>query len=135
MDDQGYFSLEWKEWLLNPQFLSLVIGAPIDVIYGGACNATRSTRGIMLGQGTDPVVVTAAMTNGQILIGQTGDDPLPKTVTGDMTLSATGFATVLPTANNILANDVFGRRPISIPQEAVVYNSAQNILATQVFGG
>ena len=38
-----------------------------------------ANHGILLGAGTAAVTVTAAMTSGQILVGQTGAAPLPKT--------------------------------------------------------
>jgi hypothetical protein len=43
----------------------------------------------------------AVMTNGQIPVGQTGADPLPKTMSGDCTLAATGAITCTK-VNNIL---------------------------------
>lgn len=46
-----------------------------------------------LGQGL-PMTSTAAMTNGQLLIGQTGAAPSPLSVSGDATLSAAGALTL-----------------------------------------
>lgn len=53
-----------------------------------------TTHGILLGQGTSAFAVTAAMTNGQLLVGQTSADPLPKTISGDATVAASGAVTV-----------------------------------------
>ncbi len=62
---------------------------------------TFTAHGIVLGAGSSALVVTAAMTNGQFLIGSTGADPVPATITagtsvtvtngaGSVTLAATG---------------------------------------------
>lgn len=61
---------------------------------GGTGRTTFTAHGIVLGEGTSPLAVTAAMTGGQLLVGQTGADPLPKTVSGDITLDNTGAAAI-----------------------------------------
>lgn len=53
-----------------------------------------TAHGVLLGEGTGAVGATAAMTNGQLLIGATGADPAPQTVSGDATLAANGAITV-----------------------------------------
>lgn len=53
-----------------------------------------TAHGLLLGEGTGAFVATAAMTNGQIPVGQTGSDPLPKTVSGYGALAASGALTV-----------------------------------------
>jgi hypothetical protein len=55
---------------------------------------TQTSNGILYGQGSSAIAATAAMTDGQLLVGQTSAAPLPKTITGDLTLSAAGVATV-----------------------------------------
>jgi hypothetical protein len=51
-------------------------------ISGGGTGATTFTaHGILLGEGTSPVTPAAAMTNGQVLIGSTGADPAPGSIT------------------------------------------------------
>lgn len=72
-------------------------GSIIEVPYGGTGTSTLTSHGVLIGQGASPVGVTSAMTDGQILVGQTGADPLPATVIGDISLSAGGTATI---ANN-----------------------------------
>lgn len=49
---------------------------------------------ILLGSGTGVITPTAAMTDGQLLVGQTSSDPLPKTLSGHGTLSAAGALTI-----------------------------------------
>lgn len=67
---------------------------------------TQTAHGILLGEGAAAIVATAAMTDGQLLIGQTSADPLPKTVSGDVTVAASGAATIASDAvtNAKLAN-------------------------------
>ena len=64
------------------------------VTHGGTGAATLTAHGILLGEGTPAVTPTAAMTDGQLLVGQTGVDPLPKTLSGDGTLAASGAITI-----------------------------------------
>ena len=60
--------------------------------------ATNNAHGVLIAEGSgSQSVTTAAMTNGQLLVGQTSADPLPKTVSGDATLSAAGALTVTKT--------------------------------------
>lgn len=56
---------------------------------------TQTAHGVLLGEGTSAIVATAAMTDGQLLVGQTSADPLPKTISGDVSITAAGAATVL----------------------------------------
>lgn len=78
---------------------------PLAVSTGGTGATTFTQHGVMLGAAQNPFNVTAVMSNGQLLVGQTGADPLPKTISGDATMSAAGALTVTkingttPTAN------------------------------------
>lgn len=58
----------------------------------GAQNLTQ--HGVVIGEGTNPLTATSALTDGQVVVGQTGSDPLPKTLSGDVTLSAAGAITL-----------------------------------------
>lgn len=61
-------------------------------------NGTMTAHGIVIAQGNGVAVdVTAAMTNGQLLVGQTGADPLPRTVSGDATMGSGGALAVSKT--------------------------------------
>ncbi len=82
-------------------------GTAVDVAHGGTGAATFTSHGIMLGQGTSAMHVTAAMTDGQLLVGQTGADPTANTVSGSgatITLGATGVITISAIANASLSN-------------------------------
>jgi hypothetical protein len=63
-----------------------------NIVFWGA--ATPTSHGILLGQGVAGITTTAAMSDGQLLVGQSGADPLPKTLSGDVTLSAAGALTL-----------------------------------------
>lgn len=56
---------------------------PAEVAKGGTGNATLTDHGVLLGSGTAAVTPTAALTNGQLLIGSTGADPSLAAPTGD----------------------------------------------------
>lgn len=68
--------------------------ATLPVSGGGTGAITLTSHGVLLGQGTSAVAASVAMTDGQLLVGQTGADPLPKTVTGDVTISAAGVTAI-----------------------------------------
>lgn len=53
-------------------------------------SASLTAHGVLIAQGSSPVSASAVLTSGQLLVGQTGADPLPKTVSGDATLDNTG---------------------------------------------
>jgi len=70
-------------------------GLPVSTLGAALLNAaSKTSHGVLLGAGTGEPAATAAMTDGQILVGQTGADPLPKTISGDLTVSAAGAATI-----------------------------------------
>lgn len=54
--------------------------------------------GIVYGEETWGTDATDPMTDGQILVGQTGGPPVPRTITGDVTINAAGEATLDPAA-------------------------------------
>lgn len=57
-----------------------------------------AVNGIVYGTSSTAATSTAAMTNGQLLIGQTGAAPLPSAVSGDASLAATGALTITKTS-------------------------------------
>jgi hypothetical protein len=70
---------------------------PLSVLSGGTSGSSYAVHGILLGQDTGTFHATAAMTDGQLLVGQTNADPLPKTISGDGTMSAAGALTITKT--------------------------------------
>lgn len=72
---------------------------------GTISNSTASltAHGIIIAEGTAAAVATAAMTDGQLLIGATGADPAPQTVSGDATITKAGVIAVSKVAGNTLS--------------------------------
>ena len=56
----------------------------------GSGTISATTHGVGIASGINSMISTAVMTDGQILVGQSANDPLPKTVSGDASLSAAG---------------------------------------------
>lgn len=67
--------------------------------HGGLGVASPTAHGILIGEGSSAVAPTAVMSNGQVLVGQTTADPLPKTLSQDCTLAASGAITCTKTNN------------------------------------
>lgn len=76
-------------------------GFPLQVTAGGTGGFTFGAHGVLLGEAKLPFNATAALTNGQLLIGQTGADPLPETISGDATLAANGALTFGTVNSNV----------------------------------
>lgn len=75
----------------NPSFTTAVVAG------GGTGTVSFTAHGVLLGEGTSPIGVTAAGTTGQVLTGVTGSDPTFQapaasniTITGDTGGSLTG---------------------------------------------
>lgn len=113
--------------LPNASATILTDNATVTVAQGGTGAGTFTAHGIMLGEGTSALVPTAAMTDGQLLVGQTSADPLPKTISGDATLSAAGALTI---ANNAVSNAKF-RQGIANSLVGVSGNATANVADIQ----
>lgn len=73
---------------------TITIAGTLIVANGGTGHTSFTSHGVLLGNGSSGLNVTAAMTDGQLLVGQTSADPLPKTMSGDATMAASGALTV-----------------------------------------
>ena len=72
-------------------------GAPTDLRFSAEIwNFGLALNGLVYANGGNSrqMSATAAATNGQLWVGQTGAAPLPKTITGDVTFTAAGAATI-----------------------------------------
>lgn len=81
----------------GPVSLTTGVTGTLPRANGGIGTTTSTNHGVMLGQGSSALAVTAAMTDGQLLVGATSADPTVSTVSGDATLAAGGALTI---ANN-----------------------------------
>ena len=64
----------------------------LDVTEGGTGVSTLTSHGILMGNGTGDVQVTAEPSNGQLLVGKTGDFPQLATLTAGTGVSITNAA-------------------------------------------
>lgn len=97
------------------------------VSQGGTGATSFTTHGVLLGEGTSAVVSTAAMTDGQLLIGQTGADPSPETVSGDVTISNLGVTAI---GNNKVTNAMI-RQGVARSIIGVTGNATANVADIQ----
>ncbi|HEX9679327.1 MAG TPA: hypothetical protein VGA08_01790, partial [Candidatus Saccharimonadales bacterium] len=64
---------------------------PDDISLPVAVNVTNLTdNGVLLGNGSGPIQATAAPVGGQVLVGSSGGVPIFKTISGDISLTASG---------------------------------------------
>lgn len=118
--------------------VTLALDIPVTVAHGGTGDITLTNHGVMLGQGTNAVVVTAAGTNGQVLIGGTGVDPAFATIAGTQGVTLTGGSNTLSIGlvavpNSALANSsitVVGGSGISVTGSPVSLGGSVTISAT-----
>jgi hypothetical protein len=68
---------------------------PIQTSFGGTGNSSLTIHGVLIGETTSAVNVTAAGTNGQVLIGGTGDPAFS-------TITSTGGTITFTPGNNTL---------------------------------
>jgi hypothetical protein len=66
--------------------------ANLGVAQGGTGAGTLTDHGILLGSGTSAITATAAPTDGQLLIGSTGNDPSLATLTAGTNVTVTNGA-------------------------------------------
>lgn len=72
--------------------ITIEIDDPLAVAYGGTGAATLTDHGILLGSGIGAITATAEPSNGQLLIGSTGVDPVLATITEGEAIDVTNAA-------------------------------------------
>lgn len=70
------------------------------VVDGGTGAGTFTDNGVLIGNGTGAIAVTAALTNGQLVIGSTGVDPVPAALTAGTGIQITPAAGSITIATN-----------------------------------
>lgn len=93
---------------------------PLVVSKGGTGANSLTDHGVLLGSGTGAVTPTAVMTNGQLLIGSTGADPVPATVTGGPGVTFVAGAGTLQI--NVAASLLPWNDVVATPQALLVNN-------------
>jgi hypothetical protein len=90
-----------------------ITSLPVLVTQGGTGLATITDHGIMLGSGTGAVTPTAVGATGEVLIGQTGADPVWSANPSVTTLAATVFSPItsvnVDSSRAILAAEMRGQ--------------------------
>jgi len=71
------------------------------VTHGGTGAGTFTAHGVMLGEGTAALAVTAAPTTGQMLLGQASGDPSWHSMTGDGTINLSAAFTLATVNSNV----------------------------------
>src|SRR3569832_917104 len=116
------------------------ISGTASVSQGGTGATTFTAHGVLRGEGTSAVVASAAMTDGQLLIGQTSADPAPTSVTGDVTISNLGVTAI---GNNKVTDamlrqsaglSVIGRSASTSGNVADITGTADQILRVSASG-
>lgn len=109
----GFLSLEWFMWLQNPQFLSIILGTPIDVVNGGTGLSSGTSGGILGFVASDTIASSVALTNHAIVLGAgAGATPTPLASLGTTTTVLHGNAAGAPTFGAVsLTADVSGILP------------------------
>ncbi len=104
--------------------------SPVISLIGPHGFTTQTAHGVLLGQGTSAITATAVMTDGQLLVGQSAADPLPKTINGSgatITVSAAGVVTISAIANASLTNS-----SVTISGHALALGGTLNLVAGDV---
>ena len=71
---------------------SLALDTALPVASGGTGAATLTDGGVLLGSGTGAITALGQATNGQLVIGSTGADPVLATLTGGANITVTNSA-------------------------------------------
>lgn len=106
---------------------------PIVVSKGGTGADSLTDGGILLGSGTSPTTVTAQPTNGQILIGSTGSDPVLATLTAGSGISISngaGSVSISVNAEGLNWTNVTGTSQSMSPGNGYLANNASLVTLT-----
>jgi hypothetical protein len=85
----------WKKVIVSgsaAELASLSLGTALPVGSGGTGASTLTNGGVLLGSGTDSITALGQATNGQLVIGSTGADPVLATLTGGANITVTNTA-------------------------------------------
>ena len=85
----------WKKVIVSgsiADLASLSLDTALPVASGGTGASTLTDGGVLLGSGTGAVTALGQATNGQLVIGSTGADPVLATLTGGANITVTNSA-------------------------------------------
>lgn len=114
VDRTGNLSEEWRLWLLNPSFVSVIIDDPITVENGGTGLSSGTSGGVLAFVATDEIASSGLLPDNELMIGG-GAGGVPSTIgtQGTATTVLHGNATGAPSFSAVsLASDVSGTLPL-----------------------
>jgi len=94
---------------IGTKYIYRADGTDVPVADGGTGASTLTDHGVLFGSGTSAITASAALTNGQLLVGSTGNDPSVATLTEGVGIditNAAGSITVASTGTTL--NDQTG---------------------------
>jgi len=113
--------------------ITVAMTDPVTVSIGGTGAQTFTDGGILLGSGTNPFTVTAQPTNGQLLIGSTGNDPVLSTLTEGSNITITegaGTITIAAAISDVTWSTVTDAAKTIVVSEGYVGNRGTDITYT-----
>jgi len=75
----------------------------LSVANGGTGTSTLTDHGVLVGSGTDAITALAVGNDGQLLVGQSNNDPSFQTVTGVININNAGATAFTSTANSLIS--------------------------------
>ena len=102
------------------------ISGTLGVANGGTGATSLTDGGILLGSGTGAVTVTSQPTNGQLIIGSTGNDPVLATLTDGTGITITEGAGTITIASSITQST--GANPTATVSGSAVNGSATTFM-------
>ena len=85
----------WKKVIVSgssADLSALALDTALPVASGGTGAATLTDGGVLLGSGTGAITALGQATNGQLVVGSTGADPVLATLTGGSNITVTNSA-------------------------------------------
>jgi hypothetical protein len=116
----------------NPSFGTAVVAG------GGTGATTLNAHGVLLGEGTSPIVATAVGTNGQVLIGAGGSDPAFATLTsttGTISFSPGPHSLSLDVTAGATIDTIAGNTGSASGSTVTITTGANNAQGTALFTG
>jgi len=118
---------------IGTKYIYRADGTDVPVADGGTGVSTLTDHGILLGSGAGAVTVTAEPSNGQLLIGNTGNDPSLSTLTagaGINIANAAGSITITASGGGIAWTEVVGTTQSMAVNNGYILNNVALVTAT-----
>jgi hypothetical protein len=110
---------------------SLITGIPVPVSEGGTGVTTITAHSLIVGDGTNPIGILTAATDGQIPIGSTGADPSISTITAGTNIGvANGAGSITINFDGTLPVASGGTGVSSITDHALIVGSGAGAVTT-----